>query len=120
MVVSACGSGGSSANTPTPSASKNSVGTILGSAMSIPVGGGVIYANQAVVVTQPTAGVYKGFSAICPHQGCTVGEVTQGVIVCPCHFSTFAIADGAVQQGPAQSGLQPVNVKVVGTDIVLP
>jgi len=87
--------------------------------MAIPVGGGVIYPDQAVVVTQPTAGVYKGFSAICPHQGCTVGQVAQGLIFCPCHLSTFSITDGSVQQGPAQTGLPPVAVKVVGTDVVV-
>jgi Rieske Fe-S protein len=87
--------------------------------MAIPVGGGVIYPNQAVVVTQPTAGVFKGFSAICPHQGCTVQQIAQGLIFCPCHLSTFSITDGSVKQGPAQTGLQPVAVKVVGTDVVV-
>jgi len=122
LVVSACGSTGSTAKTPSPTTKPsptNDTANVLGSTMAIPVGGGVIYPNQAVVVTQPTAGVYKGFSAICPHQGCTVGQVAQGVIICPCHLSTFSITDGAVQQGPAQTGLPPVAVKVVGTDIVV-
>jgi Rieske Fe-S protein len=122
LVVSACGSTGSSAKTPSPStkpSATNSTAHILGSTMAIPVGGGVIYPDQAVVVTQPTAGVYKGFSAICPHQGCTVGQIAQGLIICPCHLSTFSIKDGSVQQGPAQTGLPPVAVKVVGTDVVV-
>ena len=31
--------------------------------------------DVAVVVTQPEAGTYKAFSAICTHQGCLVGSV---------------------------------------------
>jgi Rieske Fe-S protein len=122
LVVSACGSTGTSAKSPSPTSKPSptaSTPEVLGSTMAIPVGGGVIYPNQAVVVTQPTAGVYKGFSAICPHQGCTVGQIAQGVIICPCHLSTFSITDGSVKQGPAQTGLQVVPVKVVGTDIVV-
>jgi Rieske Fe-S protein len=122
LVVSACGSTGSSAKTPGPTATQTPTANtpkVLGSTMAIPVGGGVIYPDQAVVVTQPTAGVYKGFSAICPHQGCTVGQIAQGLIICPCHLSTFSITDGSVQQSPAQTGLPPVAIKVVGTDVVL-
>lgn len=50
------------------------------------------------------------FSAVCPHQGCTVlpeGEA----FACPCHGSQFA-ADGAVTAGPARTGLVPVPVDV--------
>jgi Rieske Fe-S protein len=55
----------------------------------IPVGGGVILADKKVVVTQPTAGEFKAFSAVCTHQGCAVASVADGVIVCPCHNSQF-------------------------------
>ena len=34
-----------------------------------------ILAAQDLVVTQPTAGTFKCFSATCTHQGCTVDEV---------------------------------------------
>src|SRR5690349_15478085 len=40
----------------------------------VPVGGGVIVDERNVVVTQPTAGQFKAFTAICTHQGCTVAE----------------------------------------------
>ena len=126
LVVAACGSS-SSGSTPTPSSTRqpggsstpSSSGTVLGSTMAIPVGGGMIYANQQVVVTQPTSGKYVGFSAVCPHQGCIMAGLTQGLIVCPCHGSTFSITDGAVTQGPSPTGLPPVKIKVVGTDVVL-
>jgi Rieske Fe-S protein len=91
----------------------------LASASSIPVGGGTVFADKDVVVTQPTAGEYKAFSATCTHQGCKVKSVADGVIVCPCHGSKFAIADGSVASGPAKSPLPAKSVSVEGGSIVL-
>lgn len=78
----------------------------------IPVGGGKVFEALKVVVTQPTAGDYKAFSAVCTHQGCTVTGVADGVITCPCHGSTFDIATGDVKQGPATAPLPAKSVKV--------
>jgi len=80
-------------------------GTVVGPASGVPVGGGKIFADQSVVVTQPTAGTYKAFSAICTHQGCTVNAVSGGTINCPCHGSKFKIEDGSVANGPAKKAL---------------
>ncbi|HEY1966726.1 MAG TPA: Rieske (2Fe-2S) protein [Pseudonocardia sp.] len=80
-------------------------GTALGPTSSVPVGGGTVFGDQAVVVTQPTAGVFRAFSAICTHQGCTVTSVSGGTINCPCHGSKFNIKDGSVAHGPAKSPL---------------
>ena len=65
------------------------------------MGGGKIFADQKVVVTQPTSGDFKAFSAVCTHQGCVVSGVADGTINCACHGSEFDIATGAVKQGPA-------------------
>jgi Rieske Fe-S protein len=62
----------------------------------IPVGGGKIYGDQQVVVTQPASGSFKAFSAICTHQGCTVANVANGTINCTCHGSQYSIEDGSV------------------------
>lgn len=78
----------------------------------IPVGGGTVFEALKVVVTQPTAGDYKAFSAVCTHQGCTVSGVSNGVITCPCHGSQFDIATGAVRQGPATQPLPAKSVSV--------
>jgi Rieske Fe-S protein len=94
-------------------------GATLAAASSIPVGGGTVFADKDVVVTQPTAGEYKAFSATCTHQGCKVKSVADGVIVCPCHGSKFAIADGSVASGPAKSPLPAKSVSVEGGSIVL-
>ncbi|QXJ20023.1 Rieske (2Fe-2S) protein [Actinomadura graeca] len=85
----------------------------------IPVGGGKVYPDTKVVVTQPSQGSFKAFTAVCPHQGCTVGTVSGGLIKCPCHGSEFAIADGAVRHGPAESGLKEYPVRTEGGGIVI-
>jgi Rieske Fe-S protein len=81
----------------------------------VPVGSGVIVGE--VVVTQPSAGDFKGFSATCTHAGCTVSEVADGTINCPCHGSKFNL-DGSVANGPAAKPLTPEAVSVQGDSIV--
>jgi nitrite reductase/ring-hydroxylating ferredoxin subunit len=87
-------------------------------AADIPEGGGKIYEDLRVVVTQPSAGEFKAFSAICTHQGCTVTAVTS-TIDCACHASSFSISDGSVQGGPAPSALSEKPVSVEGDVISL-
>ena len=85
----------------------------------IAVGGGTVFANQDVVVTQPTAGTFKAFDATCTHQGCQVGDVSEGTIHCPCHNSRFSIEDGSPQSGPATRPLAEVAISVEGDQIKL-
>jgi Rieske Fe-S protein len=80
-----------------------------------PVGGGKVFEYANIVVTQPTAGDFKAFSAVCTHQGCIVSSVKDGTINCPCHGSQFDIATGDVKRGPATSGL-PAKSVTVGSD----
>jgi Rieske Fe-S protein len=82
----------------------------------VPVGSGVIV--DEIVITQPAAGEFKGFSATCTHKGCTVNEVADGTINCPCHGSKFNL-DGTVANGPATKPLNPETVTVQGDSIVL-
>jgi nitrite reductase/ring-hydroxylating ferredoxin subunit len=39
----------------------------------------------------------------CSHRGCSLadGEIEGDEVVCACHGSRFALADGAVRRGPA-------------------
>jgi Rieske Fe-S protein len=90
----------------------------LGSTADIPVGGGKIFADRKVVVTQPTAGTFVGLSAVCTHKGCVVNKVADGTIDCPCHGSKFHL-DGTVANGPAQAPLTTMPVTVEGTSINL-
>jgi Rieske Fe-S protein len=82
------------------------------------VGGGKIVSDKKIVITQPKAGSFDAFSAVCTHAGCIVGDVSGGTINCPCHGSKFSVANGSVVQGPAASPLPPVSITVQGTSIV--
>jgi Rieske Fe-S protein len=110
-------SNGSGGSTDTSTAAAG--GTALAKTTDIPEGGGTIYKDQAVVVTQPASGTYKAFSTKCPHAGCAVSSIANGAIVCPCHGSEFAIADGSVKKGPATTGLTAANITVSGDQITL-
>ncbi|MEV0694924.1 Rieske (2Fe-2S) protein [Streptomyces sp. NPDC050388] len=97
----------------------NAAGAELAAVADIPEGGGKVFADSKVVVTQPTAGEFKAFSATCTHQGCAVKSVADGVINCPCHNSNFSITDGSVQGGPATAPLPSVEITVSGDSIRL-
>ncbi|MFJ1812067.1 MULTISPECIES: Rieske (2Fe-2S) protein [unclassified Streptomyces] len=97
----------------------NSAGAALTKTADIPEGGGKVFDAEKVVVTQPTAGTYKAFSAVCTHQGCAVKSIADGVINCPCHNSNFSITDGSVKSGPAQKSLPEVAITVSGDSITL-
>ncbi|AGB21809.1 Rieske Fe-S protein [Mycobacterium sp. JS623] len=104
---------------PAPSASGGSgapAGKVIAKTADVPVGSGVIV--NEVVVTQPTAGVFKGFSSTCTHKGCTVDKIADGTIDCPCHGSKFNL-DGTVAKGPADKPLPAENISVQGDSIVL-
>ncbi|MFF6983985.1 Rieske (2Fe-2S) protein [Streptomyces sp. NPDC008343] len=126
-LVAGCGdsddSGGSTDSTPTTSPDQDSQdgqeGQELASTSDIPVGGGTIFKDEKVVVTQPEQGEFKAFSAICTHQQCLVGSVSDGTINCPCHGSKFKITDGAVANPPATKPLPAKNIVVEGNSIRL-
>ena len=126
-VTAACGSssgpaasGGSGSSAPGDATSSAPAGggTTLAEA-DVPVGGGKILPDQKVVVTQPTAGSFKAFTAVCTHMGCTVASVADGTITCPCHGSQYSIVDGSVKGGPAPAPLAPIPLTVVGGTITV-
>ena len=90
----------------------------LAATSEVPEGGGKIIDGKNIVLTQPQAGSFKAFTAVCTHQGCIVNQIGNGTIDCPCHGSKFSIKDGSVVNGPATSPLAPVAIKVEGTSIV--
>ncbi|WP_410633066.1 Rieske (2Fe-2S) protein [Amycolatopsis sp. cmx-4-83] len=111
--------GGTQAPPPAAQQPPAAGGTELGPAADIPVGGGKVFADKQVVVTQSAAGTFAAFSAVCTHQGCTVDAVADGTINCPCHGSKFKIADGSVANGPASQPLPKKAVTVTGGKVTL-
>jgi len=108
--TSGAASGASSAGSPAAAA--------LASTSAVQEGGGKIIDGKNIVITQPEAGTFKAFTAVCTHAGCIVSSVSGGTINCPCHGSKFSIKDGSVVNGPASSPLAPIAIKVEGTSIV--
>ena len=131
-VLAACGSDDeptatdSSSSSPSPSDESPSEsttdeplggGAALASAADVPVGGCFVVTSAKVVVTQPTEGDFKAFSAVCTHQGCVVESSSDGEIPCPCHGSRFSLEDGSPVSGPATAALAPVQITVDGDSI---
>jgi len=138
-VLAACGGGGDAAPTTTttsatgaapdpttagpttPAPTTTTGGTpdgALAPVSDIPVGGGQVFDGPKIVVTQPAEGDIQAFTAVCPHQGCLVTEVTDNEILCPCHGSLFSAENGDVIRGPAVQGLAGASVNIVDGFIV--
>jgi Rieske Fe-S protein len=107
-------SAASAAATSTAAAPANALATTA----QVPEGGGKIIDGKNIVITQPEAGSFKAFTAVCTHQGCIVSSVSGGTIDCPCHGSKFSIKDGSVVNGPATRPLAAIAISVEGTSIV--
>ena len=127
-LLSACGggndgtttTGGSSAGSgsPTSGASSSAAAGPLVATSKVPVNGGVILDAKKIVVTQPTAGTFKAFTAVCTHQGCVVSSISDNTISCACHGSQFSAEDGSVLTGPATGALSEIAVTVKGGSVV--
>jgi thiosulfate dehydrogenase (quinone) large subunit len=107
----------SAASQPAKSATSGPVppGRTIGPARDVPVGQAASFQDPATgdpsIVIQPSPGKFLAFDAVCPHAGCTVGyDPTAQVIICPCHGSQFNASTGAVEVGPATTGLKPIAI----------
>ncbi len=112
--LAACGG----SDTPTSAASEPPTSGVIAKTADIPEGGGAIFTDAKVVITQPTAGEFKAFSTACSHQGCPVTKITD-TIDCECHASKFSLVDGSVVSGPAPSPLESAAITVEGDSISL-
>lgn len=121
-LLAACGDDGdgeSTATAPSSEATRKSEppGDGIPTA-DVPVGGGIVLSDEQVVITQPTAGEFHAFTAVCTHAQCLVTAVSDGTINCPCHGSQYAIEDGSVVGGPAPAPLAEVEITVKGDKIL--
>jgi len=80
-----------------------------------------VLANGAPAVLFRTQTGVFAYSAICTHQGCTVGYSNGSkTLVCPCHGSQFDPFNSAkVTKGPAQIPLPSIKVAIDGEWVVL-
>jgi len=115
-VLAACGA---EDDTSSPSGESTAGGEVIASTDDVPEGGGLIVEDSEVVITQPKAGTFLGFTSICTHQGCQVAEVADGSINCNCHGSKFSIQDGSVVSGPATAPLAEAPLVVSDKEIIL-
>jgi Rieske Fe-S protein len=100
-------------------ASGGGSGTLLADVSAIPLGEGKIFTAEKVVVTQPSSGVYKAFSAVCTHAGCILDKVVDGNIYCPCHGAIFSVTNGAPVAGPTSIPLPAKKITVADGQITL-
>ena len=124
-VLAACGSdepttgGGDATSGDGGSGGDAAAGGEIGTTADVPVGGGTVFKDEKIVVTQPTEGDFKAFTAVCTHQGCVVQAVNGDTIQCGCHGSQYNAADGKVKKGPAPKALAPKNITVEGDKLIV-
>ena len=103
---------------PGEQSTKDSPARALAATAEIPVGGGIVLTDARIVITQPQRGEFRAFSAVCTHEGQTVGNVEDNTITCLFHGSQYDAATGNVTTGPATAALAPVKIAVKSGSIV--
>jgi Rieske Fe-S protein len=117
--LAACGGKSGSRASAATGAPASAADGSLARLSDIPLGGAIsaTSAGGPILISQPTAGTVKAFSAICTHMGCTVAPA-KGELDCPCHGSRYDLSTGAVLGGPAPKALTAVAVKVVNGEVM--
>ena len=85
---------------------------------AVPVKGGKTFsvAGKKILITQPKAGTFKAFVAICTHQGGALSGASNNEIVCPLHGARFDASTGAAK-AVAPMPLGKVSVSVSGGSV---
>jgi nitrite reductase/ring-hydroxylating ferredoxin subunit len=107
--------------TPTPEAPSTSEPVAMAKTTDIPVGSGKRFDVEGVpiLITQPRAGEFRGFSAVCTHAGFVMTNMANSEIKCDNHGAVYSADDGSVLSGPAPRALGKVTVTVEGDDILV-
>jgi nitrite reductase/ring-hydroxylating ferredoxin subunit len=108
-------------STPTPEAPSTSEPVAIAKTTDIPVGSGKKFDVEGVpiLITQPRAGEFRGFSAVCTHAGFVMTNMANSEIKCDNHGAVYSADDGSVLSGPAPRALGKVTVTVEGDDILV-
>jgi nitrite reductase/ring-hydroxylating ferredoxin subunit len=108
-------------STPAPEAPATNEPIAVAKTSDIPIGSGKKFDVEGVqiLITQPRAGEFRGFSAICTHAGFVMTNMANSEIKCDNHGAVYSADDGSVLSGPAPRALGKVTVTVEGDDILV-
>ena len=110
-------------STPKPEAPATTglVSVAVAKTSDIPIGSGKKFDVEGVpiLITQPRAGEFRGFSAVCTHAGFVMSNVANSKIKCDNHGAIYSADDGSVLSGPAPRALGKVTVTVEGDDVLV-
>jgi nitrite reductase/ring-hydroxylating ferredoxin subunit len=110
-------------STPKPEAPATTgpVSVAVAKTSDIPIGSGKKFDVEGVpiLITQPRAGQFRGFSAVCTHAGFVMSNVANSKIKCDNHGAVYSADDGSVLSGPAPRALGKVTVTVEGDDVLV-
>jgi nitrite reductase/ring-hydroxylating ferredoxin subunit len=108
-------------STPAPEAPSTAEPVAVAKTTDIPIGSGKKFDVEGVqiLVTQPRAGEFRGFSAICTHAGFVMTNMANSEIKCDNHGAVYSADDGSVLSGPAPRALGKVTVTVEGDDVLV-
>ncbi|MFM1994491.1 MAG: hypothetical protein RLZZ610_8 [Actinomycetota bacterium] len=108
-------------STPAPKAPSTSEPVVVAKTSDIPIGSGKKFDVEGVpiLVTQPRAGEFRAFSAVCTHAGFVMSNVANSEIKCDNHGAVYSADDGSVLSGPAPRALGKITVTVEGDDVLV-
>ena len=108
-------------STPAPEAPATTGPVAVAKTTDIPIGSGKKFDVEGVpiLVTQPRAGEFRGFSAVCTHAGFVMTNMANSEIKCDKHGAVYSADDGSVLSGPAPRALGKVTVTVEGDDVLV-
>jgi nitrite reductase/ring-hydroxylating ferredoxin subunit len=108
-------------STPAPEAPATTSPVAVAKTSDIPIGSGKKFDVEGVpiLITQPTAGEFRGFSAVCTHAGFVMTNMANAEIKCDNHGAVYSADDGSVLSGPAPRALGKVTVTVEGDDVLV-
>ena len=106
---------------PAPEEPSTSASVAVAKTSDIPIGSGKKFdvAGIQILITQPRAGEFRGFSAVCTHAGFVMSNVANSEIKCDNHGAVYSADDGSVLSGPAPRALGKVTVTVEGDDVLV-
>jgi nitrite reductase/ring-hydroxylating ferredoxin subunit len=108
-------------STPVPEAPATTEPVAVAKTTDIPIGSGKKFDVEGVqiLITQPRAGEFRGFSAVCTHAGFVMSNMANSEIKCDNHGAVYSADDGSVLSGPAPTALGKVTVTIEGDDVLV-